>query len=203
MSFGVNLPTLPFDPFEESKKYLMIAIFFKSKSQFFDRAVTMVAGTAGYETLQENMIHIARFDKDRVGATKAFGLAAALEGWKNSGRMYFTGGRLSSDLRQLKTILACFGSSFSSSDLKAYCCKVEQYPYDRIRYCQYGIAVRVDMPKDQTVRLFLKPCKNIHLEGFDKHHPSGLQAQIQARTVEMNVDWCPNLNLDFAQPLNF
>jgi hypothetical protein len=198
-----NLPALPFDPIEESKKYLLISIFYKSKSQFFNRALALVSGTPGYETFHGDDIHITRFNKDTMGSTKALGLISILEGWKNSGKLFFTGGRINNEIRFLKSTLACYGNSFSATDLKAFCCKVEQYPYDRIRYCQYGIARHINMPQDQTIRLFLNPCKNMHLEGFNKNHPSNLNAQIQARAVEMNVDWCPNLNLDFAQPLNF
>lgn len=198
-----NELVLPFDPFKESKQFLLIIIFYRAKSQFFNRAASIAGGVQNYETLNEGDIHIVRFSKNMKDATSAYALITCLESWGKSGRMIFAGGRLLTDNRLIKTVIDCYIKSFSCTDLNAYCCKVEQYPYDRVCTTQYGFMYRVDMPKGQVIRLFFNPCKKLNLGGISKEHPSSLDTKIQARTVELEIDWCPNLDISKAQPINF
>lgn len=198
-----NELALPFDPYSESKEFLLIIIFFRAKSQYFNRATAIAGGAQNYTTFNEGDIHIVRLGKNMKDATSAYGLITCLESWGKSGRLIFAGGRLLTDNRLLKIVLDCYMKSFSCTDLEAYCCKVEQYPYDRVCTTQYGFMYRVDMPEGQAIRLFLNPCKKLNLGGISKEHPSSLDTKIQAQAVEQEVDWCPNLDISKAHPINF
>ena len=194
---------LPFDPNNESKNYLAIIVFYKAKSQYYESALMIARSVKSYETLQEESVHILRFNKDLNDATKLLGLLNILGNWKGSTKMYFAGGRLINPLK-IKEVISCYLDSLSCLDFKAHCCNVEQYPFDRVGYYNYFcVASRILNKKDETMRLFLNPCKKLVLCGLIKDHPSSLNEQIQARAVASSVDWCPRFNIDLAKPLNF
>lgn len=190
---------LPFDPFTESSRCLVIVVFFKSRSEFFKRACLYATTAFDYQILHNGSVHCARFAPNLKEATAAYGLITCLDSWKgNKIHLLFAGGRMLRDHRMLREVLPCYIASCSVEDKSAYCCKVEEHPFDRVIPARrvgaitvVEINIRPATPK-VPVRHILNPCKLLNLDNMSPHHPADVRSQIHARAIEMCVDWCPN-----------
>lgn len=195
-----QLPSILIDPSAESQKYLLLAIFHRTKSQYFERALSIISGLSRYESFDDNRIHVAWFEKTAIDATKAMSVIASIESLKQSGRLYFCGGRINNNLYKMKLVLNCYIQSFLTTNIQAHCCRIEEHPFSRIGTSSQAYQ-RITFGSKLHMRLLLNPCKYLNLQGLNQHHPASLAEQIQARAIEENVDWCPRFDLSNTKDL--
>jgi len=206
----VELSDLSIDPFELSKKWLVVAMFFQSTSKNYKEAVSIAGGASYFKQLNIDgqIVNIAGFDKTQRDVSIFIVLQEIINGWKGS--RFFAGGRVISNFYRVIETLNCFLLSLACRKYEAFCWEIMNHPfYKSDWYPGIAMTISVDLSGEQEGKkedvqpdpLLLKPCKRLDLRRLSKHHPSDIVDQIQALAVEENVDWCPNFKPEDAKKI--
>ncbi|TAN40763.1 MAG: hypothetical protein EPN22_16830 [Nitrospirae bacterium] len=207
-NLSIKTDDLPFDPCELSKKWLIVAMFLQSSSSNYKEAVS-ISGSCSYFQqiiIEGKQINLVGFGKSHKEISKFTTLQGLIGGWK--GTSYFAGGRPITDAYACIKTLNCFLLSLFCRKHEAYCWDIIEHPFYREdKYSVGGMVITLNLQekeiKEQPFKIPLlpRPCKQLEITYLSKHHPSKIIDQVQARAVELNVDWCPNFNADATKTI--
>jgi hypothetical protein len=191
------------DPITDSVDAFLVVVFPKSTSQNFS-IVLSIAKEAGKfaETMYNGKpLHYACFMKNPADAARCIAFLRYVLGWK--GIVFFSSGKIITDIYQLQSILECYVEASQVSDYKAHCFFTRRLSEKRHRIEPIVIQLSVDGTASKTSTdekedpVYIIPCKRFENRDWsiDPYHPSTVEAQFQAKAVELGCNLCPNFKV--------
>jgi hypothetical protein len=195
-----NQLTMKLDMLSESTAHLMAVSFSKTSSQLYPLALKLAQAAEKYDeaVIGNKLMHFAVFARNRNDAASALLFLRYATGWKST--QVFAGGKLITNIYRVKEVLECYLEATACDDRKAHCYKIINDPYSEFPYAYaMGVTIRVSLEPEQkediNVDRYVFPCSKLHGHfKFMTDHPSTAEDQIQARAVEIGLDWCPFFN---------
>lgn len=188
------------DLIEDSRSYLMTAVFGKTNSYAYPLAINIARQAAKYDEFMvgKTLTHIACFEKNVAGAEKAAVLIKCILGWKGS--MVLVNGRVLNDYWMGSMVLHCYLKGASCNDQRAHCNVIVDSPYkdafEEMNLLPDGV--------HEVASKYILPCKMIIGEyrqvKFHPCHPSAIEDLMQAEAINMGVDFCPMFDVTGFKP---
>ncbi|MDP3887036.1 hypothetical protein [Hydrogenophaga sp.] len=200
------------DAFELSRRCLLVVIFSKTNSPYFQTALSVAATADTFERVlltpqHKDAAYIIGFGRTVEQAARAEALLNYIAEWKSV--QYFAKGRVIPNHWKVRTVLSCYQTAASCSNTLAHCVVMKSDPFVRDpRSFGGGFAIRISLephpepstPPPKVLRLAF-PCRAA-LDGFliERNHPAEWREQIEAEVVRQQADWCPLFNVNnFSQ----
>lgn len=196
-----------FDAFELSRRCLLVVIFSKTNSPYFQTALSVAATAETFQKvaltpLAKDDAYIVGFGRTVEQAARAETLLNYISEWKSV--QYFAKGRVISHHWKVRTVLSCYQTAASCSDPAAHCVVMKSDPFVRpARQYGEGYSIRISLesqqepaPKQKALRLTF-PCRSA-LETFEieRNHPAEWKDQVEAEVVRQQADWCPFFDIN-------
>jgi hypothetical protein len=186
----------------ESFRYLLIAVFLRSRSEALQWALEIAErGQLFAERDLESMhVYVAGFSPEQT--EDALQLIHYTRGWKGT-HFYAKGRMIIGEMEQayhLESVIKCFVESRWADDYRAHCHRLIDSPYFPVApqrvYEHIHPAFRHVTPLSER-GLYVFPCAYM-LDWFQaqRDHPSTIVHQIQADGVAKLCDVCPRFNPD-------
>lgn len=192
---------VPEDAIAASRDNLVVMVFAKTTSPYFQHAVGIAQGAAQYSamTVGKDTLHTAVFSREPEQAARAIALLRFASGWHTL--QIFAGGRLhTGEPYAVHAILECYQQARHCVDADAHCLRLlgnafKVPPSQRSSSFSIQIALpgekitERELPKE--VR-FITPCRLLpDREFIEREHPATWSDQVQALAVSRGTDWCP------------
>ena len=194
------------DVFRLSRDNLIVVLFAKTQSPYFDLAVSIGKGASAYrETKAEkSAVYTCVFSRALDQAGRAITLLRYVDSWTTT--QIFVGGRLfTGNKSDVQETLKCYQQACCCASAAAHCQRISDDLFiRRERIYSGGVAVRIVAPGESASqqgipvkpKRYVIPCRRLHdYVRIERDHPASWQNQVQAMAVHYEVDWCPLFDL--------
>ena len=202
------------DWIEDSKKFLLIAVFGKSSSPMFGQALTIAERAAVYQKERKGgqEVYCCAFERSKEGAVLAHTLSRLAMGWTST--QFFAGGRLVAHKDTVEGVLGCYLEASHCDNWKAHCLEIVDdpsfleetslVPLQIQNTVEAVLSVLETLSPDwakqdrswEKVERYVLPCRRLGWGRLRPDGPATYKEQVQAKSVRSGCDWCPYFDLD-------
>ncbi|WP_107727129.1 hypothetical protein [Neisseria weaveri] len=188
------------NPFNLSKKYLMVVTFTQSSSKNFRTALLWAKSAAFFDSIDidKETVYCCAFDKTPEQAGMASVFLNYVENW-NGKQIYINGRIHSGSIYDLLGVLDCYQKSQACPNAKSHCCFISDdiFLWHGARPTfEISLSLEGSTKENSQAKKFVMPCTKLRHHRIEKETYLGSwDEQIAALAVKQNVDWCPSFDI--------